>query len=77
MLSGVGVERGIDRSTTIRAMASNPKADALIQIKASGRRRDTLGCEPASAIDFGVSNESRLRARSARRPGGRSDGIIG
>ena len=54
MLSGIGEERGIDREAAIPAMASNPKAEALIQIKASGRRRDTLGCEPASAIDFGV-----------------------
>ena len=77
MLSGIGEERGIDREAAIPAMASNPKAEALIQIKTSGWRRDTLGCEPASAIDFGVSNESRLRARNGRRLGGRSDGIIG
>lgn len=58
MLSGIGEERGIDREAAIPAMASNPKAEALIQIKTSGWRRDTLGCEPASASIL----ESPMRA---------------
>ena len=65
MLSGIGEERGIDREAAIPAMASNPKAEALIQIKTSGWRRDTLGCEPASASIL----ESPMRAVSVQETG--------
>ena len=38
----------------------------MIQIKGSCWARSTFGHAPASARDFGVSNESRLRGRSCR-----------
>ena len=49
-------------------MASNPTAETLIQIKASGRRRDTLSCEPAKAIDFGVPCKKREKVGWQIRP---------
>jgi hypothetical protein len=55
-----------DDQVAALALLIDQLGDALIQIKASCLVRSTFGYAPASASDFGVSNESRLRGRSGR-----------